>query len=123
MQGCQVTVGRTVRDAPWNRTLTGPYGGGHPMSETTAEGTIREALEVAVRILDTDWEPADLDRDVVDPLRAALAALDHLLAQEARVRALVEYKRKQGRYNSIMGLISPDELEAVLDQPQKESTG
>jgi muconolactone delta-isomerase len=93
------------------------------MSETTAEGTIREALEVAVRILDTDWEPADLDRDVVDPLRAALAALDHLLAQEARVRALVEYKRKQGRYNSIMGLISPDELEAVLDQPQKESTG
>jgi hypothetical protein len=78
----------------------------------------------------------DFDRLVAerDALLAEVATLkvhlngtmkwkNELLAQEARVRALVEYKRKQGRYNSIMGLISPDELEAVLDQPQKESTG
>jgi hypothetical protein len=34
---------------------------------------LREALGLALRFIDTDWEPDDLDRDLVEPLRTALA--------------------------------------------------
>ena len=34
---------------------------------------LRAALELAERFISTDWEPDDYDRDLIQPVRAALA--------------------------------------------------
>jgi len=44
-----------------------------PMRDAVVIERLRAALGLAERFISTDWEPDDYDRDLIQPVRAALA--------------------------------------------------